>query len=179
MINTITHTPYHYQQNYYQSNNKARIDDLVKQLGKHTNLHPQNKNYAEFNQPLVNKLVSYREYALPALANILNNSNDEKQICETLYTIDRMIENNVLGIKQMYPHMSRFNNTASAHIQVYLAGIYRKMLLPESFGPLMKMMIKNTISPPRTNFDPTEEIGGAILDYLRANGAIHYYSQNN
>lgn len=178
MINSISQTPF-YTVNSYPKQQKQSVDKLALQLGQKTELNPQDKNHAQFNQPLVNEIVSYREYALPALANILNTSKDEKQICETLYTLDKMIENNVKGVKHLYPHMSRFNNTDSPNIQVYLAGLYRKMLLPDSFGPLVKMLVRDSINPPQAKFDPTEEIGGAILDYLRAKGAVHFYSQNN
>lgn len=178
MINAISPKPF-YTTNAYQSKPTSKIDKLVAQLGQKTELTPPAHNHANFNYPLVAEIVSHREYALPAIANILNTSNNEKQICETLYTIDCMIENNVKGIKHLYPHIARFNNTDSAYIQVYLAGIYRKTLLPEAFGPLLKMMIKNSLTPQKTNFDPTEEIGGAILDYLRAKSAVHFYSQNN
>ena len=74
----------------------------------------------------------------------------------------------------------KLNNTNSPNIQVYLAGIYRKTLIPDAFGPVCKMLIKNSIQPQieTPQFDATEEIGGAILDYLRAKGAVHFYSQN-
>ena len=46
-------------------------------------------------------------------------------------------------------------------------GIYRKIKIPDAFGPLWTMLIQNSINPPKNcPFDPNEEIGGAILDYL-------------
>lgn len=53
----------------------------------------------------------------------------------------------------------------------FLAGIYRKIQVPDAFGPLVNMLIKNSIDPPNPNqtFDPNEEIGGAILSYLSDN----------
>lgn len=179
MIESIKQQTFYTYPAFITNKNNDDINSLVLQLGKKTNLNPQNSKHAIFNYALVNKILTHRENALPALANVLETANDEKQICETLYVIDRMIENNVKGIKKLYPNISRFNDTNSPTVQVYLAGIYRKTLIPDAFGPLMKMMIKNSISPQHSPFDPTEEIGGAILDYLRAKGAVHFYSQNN
>ena len=67
----------------------------------------------------------------------------------------------------MYPALSRFNDTKSPNIQTFLAGIYRKTQVPDAFGPLVKMLVQNSINPtPNPYFDPNEEIGGAILSYL-------------
>ena len=71
-------------------------------------------------------------------------------------------------VDKMYPTFSRFNQTKSPNVQTYLAGIYRKTQVPDAFGPLVCMLIQNSINPPKTPqyFDPNEEIGGAILSYL-------------
>ena len=67
----------------------------------------------------------------------------------------------------MYPTLSRFNETKSPNIQTFLAGIYRKTQVPDAFGPLVKMLIQNSLNPqPNDIFDPNEEIGGAILSYV-------------
>lgn len=139
------------------------------ELGKNTVLPDGKRNYAVFNTPLVDRFVSGREASLDKLKQVLETSNDEKQILETLYVLDRMLDKDVKGIKELYPALARFNNATSPNIQVLLAGIYRKTLVPDAFGPLMSMLIKNTLSPPgeKQFFDPNEEIGGAILEYLR------------
>ena len=86
-----------------------------------------------------------------------------------MYIAVRMIDG---GVKTMGRHyssvFSRFNNTDSPNIQTFLAGIYRKIQVPDAFGPLVNMLIKNTMRPayPNQTFDPNEEIGGAILSYL-------------
>ena len=99
-------------------------------------------------------------------AVLLKNSNNEDQITESLYILDRMIDNGTKGIDKMYPVLSRFNKTRSANIQTFLAGIYRKIQVPDAFGPLVSMLIQNSINPQKSVFDPNEEIGGAILSYL-------------
>lgn len=144
------------------------------------------RNYCLFNQQRVDEIVSQREKALPMLKETLRTSNDEKEIVETLYIIDRMTDAGVKGIPAMYPDLARFNNTQSANVQTFLAGIYRKTQVPDAFGPLVSMLIKNSTKnndggiaiPPYkpdsklcknapAQFDPNEEIGGAILEYIR------------
>ena len=124
------------------------------------------RNYTLFDQNKVDCFVSQKETALPYLADILIHSNNEAQITETLYIIDRMADEGVKGIDKMYPVLSRFNNTTSPNIQTFLAGIYRKIQVPDAFGPLVKMLIQNSLRPQTSNFDPNEEIGGAILAYI-------------
>ena len=126
------------------------------------------RNYCIFDKNEVDYFVKRGENSLPYLTDILQNSNHEGQITETLYIIDRMIENGTKGIDKLYPVLSRFNNTQSPNIQSFLAGIYRKIQVPDAFGPLIKMLIQNSLKPPdRTQpFDPNEEIGGAILSYI-------------
>lgn len=124
------------------------------------------RNYCIFDQNRVDCFVKQRENSLPYLADILVHSNNEQQIVETLYTLNRMLDNGVKGIDKMYPVLSRFNNTTSPNIQTFLAGIYRKTQVPDGFGPLVKMLIQNSLHPAPANFDPNEEIGGAILAYL-------------
>ena len=78
-----------------------------------------------------------------------------------------MLENGTKGIDKMYPTLSRFNNTQSANIQTFLAGIYRKIQVPDAFGPLVRMLIQNSMKQDQNMpFDPNEEIGGAILSYI-------------
>ena len=114
----------------------------------------------------VDNFVKQKENALPYIYNILSTSNDEAEITETLYITDRLIDAGTKGIDKMYPVLSRFNWTNSPNIQTFLAGIYRKIQVPDAFGPLISMLIRNSINPTQANFDPNEEIGGAILAYI-------------
>ena len=102
------------------------------------------------------------------MTDILEHSNNEAQVTETLYIMDRMLDNGTKGIDKLYPVFSRFNDTQSPNIQTFLAGIYRKIQVPDAFGPLCKMLIQNSMKPnnPYQTFDPNEEIGGAILSFL-------------
>lgn len=126
------------------------------------------RNYCLFNQNKISFIVSQKELALPQLKQVLKTSNDEKEIIEALYIVDKLIDNGTKGIPAMYPLLAKFNDTESSSIQAYLAGIYRKTQVPDAFGPLIKMLLKNS-KPEQKNptFDPNEEIGGAILEYIR------------
>lgn len=130
------------------------------------------RKYCLFNLNKVNFIVSQKEHSLPYLKQILQTSNDEKEIVETLYIVDKLIDNGTKGIPAMYPILARFNDTKSQNIQAFLAGIYRKTQVPDAFGPLVSMLIKNSIDEQNgkidiQKFEPNEEIGGAILEYIR------------
>lgn len=125
-----------------------------------------NRNYILVDQTKVDIFVKQKENALPYIADVLSHSNNEEQITETLYILDRMTENGTKDVYKLYPVLARFNQTNSPNIQTFLAGIYRKIQLPDAFGPLVAMLIRNSVNPPQSNFDPNEEIGGAILSYL-------------
>lgn len=132
------------------------------------------RNYCIFNQNKVNFLVSQKKNSLPYLKEVLKTSNDEKEIVESLYILDRLIDNGTKGIPHMYPILARFNDSKSPNIQSFLAGIYRKTQVPDAFGPLVSMLMKNSMASreaqpalPAAQFDPNEEIGGAILEYIR------------
>ncbi len=130
---------------------------------------PENgRNYCVFDKNEVDYFVKQGENSIPYLTDILQHSNHEGQITETLYIFDRMLDNKVKGIDKLYPVFARFNNTDSPNIQTFLAGIYRKIQVPDAFGPLVRMLIQNSLKPnnPNQMFDPNEEIGGAILSYV-------------
>ena len=126
------------------------------------------QNYCKFDEVKVLYYLSQKEKALPYIDSVLKQTDNEQEVTESLYIVNRMLDNGVKGIDKMYPTFARFNDTKSPNIQTYLAGVYRKIKVPDAFGPLVKMLIKNSISEEKStvNFDPNEEIGGAILDYL-------------
>lgn len=124
------------------------------------------RNYILVDPVKTDCFVKQKENALPYIADVLAHSNNEAQITETLYILDRMVESGTKGADKLYPVLSRFNNSSSPNIQTFLAGIYRKTQVPDAFGPLIAMLIRNSINPPSSSFDPNEEIGGAILAYI-------------
>lgn len=131
-------------------------------------LPTKDRNYCVFDKNEVDYFVRQKENALPYLTDILEHSNNEAQVIETLYIMDKMLDNGTKGIDKLYPVFSRFNETQSPNIQTFLAGIYRKIQVPDAFGPLCKMLIQNSMKPynPNQAFNPNEEIGGAILSYI-------------
>ena len=159
MIQQITHANPYYQ-SPQASNTKYVCNTCL--------LPTPQRNYCIFDKGEVDYFVKQKENSLPYLTDILVHSQNEAQITETLYIIDRMIDNGAKGINRLYPVFARFNNTTSPNIQTYLAGIYRKTQVPDAFGPLVKMLIQNSLNPNNSNqnFDANEEIGGAILSYL-------------
>lgn len=128
------------------------------------------RNYCLFNWDNVNFFASQKEAAIPYLKDSFvdaNKTKDEKQVLELLCITDKLLDNKTKGMEKLYPYLAKFNDTKSPNIQTYLAGVYRKMQVPDAFGPLISMLVKNIIEPKeQQNFDPNEEIGGAILSYI-------------
>lgn len=129
------------------------------------------RDYCLFNQTKVNFIISQKEFVLPQLKEVLETSQDEAEIVEALYIIDKLADNKVKGIPAMYPVLAKYNDTQSPYIQSILAGIYRKTQVPDAFGPLVAMLVKNAVLKTtdldfKQTFDPNEEIGGAILAYI-------------
>ena len=130
--------------------------------------YPQyGRNYCQFNNERVNYFVKQKELALPYLSDVLSRSSSEPQVLESLYIVDKLIDSGVKGIEKMYPAFARFNCSRSPYVQSLLSGIYRKLLIPDAFGPLCAMLLRNSFArKPLANFDPNEEVGGAILQYV-------------
>lgn len=120
-------------------------------------------NFRVFSQLTTDYFVKKGEKALPAMSKNLKNG---KNIVQTLYILDRIQENKTGDVSKLYPELSRYNKTRDAETQTFLAGIYRKTQVPDAFGPLVAMLIQNSLNPPESYFDPNEEIGGAIISYL-------------
>lgn len=122
----------------------------------------QYRNYCVFNPELTSKTKS-----LDDIKASLDNPKSEDEILEDLYILNLKLDEGEEGVDKLYPSLSKYNQTKSPNVQTYLAGIYRKIKVPDAFGPLLVMLIQNAINPPENcHFDPNEEIGGAILDYL-------------
>jgi len=155
----------------------VNVGSDVEELGTKTQLPDGSRNCCVFNEPLVAKLVQNHEKSTPLIEQKILSTNDEKVITEGLYTFDRMIDAGKFNAEKTYPTLAKFNNTKSANVQVLLAGIYRKTQIPDAFGPLNKMLIQDSINPPVAYFDPTEEIGGAILEYIKNAGAQKVYGK--
>ena len=128
----------------------------------------QYRNYCTFDKNVYAR-AKEGDKQLALIKAELDKPKNEDQVIEDLFILNLMLDNGVEKNKvaDIYPTLSKYNNTKSPNIQTFLAGIYRKTKIPDAFGPLVKMLIQDSINPPKdAHFDPTEEIGGAILDYL-------------
>jgi len=163
-----------------KNENLKNVDtvELLNKLGQSFSLPDCKRNFCTFDSTVFNEIVERKEKTLPLISNFLSSAIDERQVLAGLSVLDRMLDSKVQGIDKLYPVIARFNDITSPNVQVYLAGIYRKTQLPEAFGPLMKMMGRQTFYPNSPYFDPTEEIGGAILEYLRAKSAPDGYNNH-
>lgn len=120
-------------------------------------------NFRVFSPLTTDYFVKKGEKSFPSLAQNLKTG---RNVVQTLYILDRIQENKTGDASKLYPELSRYNKTQNTEIQTFLAGIYRKTQIPDAFGPLVAMLIQNSINPPKSYFDPNEEIGGAIVSYF-------------
>ena len=122
----------------------------------------QVRNYCIFDENRISQKKN-----LDVIKNSLQNPSNDEDVVESLYALNLMIDEGEQNAGELYPLLSKYNNTKNPNIQTFLAGVYRKTKVPDAFGPLWTMLIQNAINPPQNcHFDPNEEIGGAILDYM-------------
>ena len=122
----------------------------------------ETRNYCLFDE---NRVAERKNISL--IKTSLENPKSEDDVVEDLYILNLMLDEGNQEVSKLYPQLSKYNQTDNPNIQTYLAGIYRKTKIPDGFGPLWAMLIRNSINPPKNcPFDPNEEIGGAILDYM-------------
>lgn len=122
----------------------------------------QTRNYCIFDEKSISQRMD-----LGLIKASLEKPTSEDEIVEDLYILNRMLDEGEEKVADLYPTLSKYNSTKNPNIQTFLAGIYRKTKIPDAFGPLCVMLIQNAIEPHKNcHFDPNEEIGGAILDYL-------------
>lgn len=125
----------------------------------------QNRNYCLFDEKRINDKKN-----IPSIKATLENPKSKDDVVESLYTLNLMLDDGDKYLKEsieLYPVLSKYNTSKDPNVQTFLAGVYRKTKIPDAFGPLCVMLIQNAINPPKNCcFDPNEEIGGAILDYL-------------
>ena len=149
------------------------IQNNISKLGQGVSLPNSTRNYCTFDKKRTQELVNAKEEAIPYIDTFFITANTEEQVLDALQILDKMLDKKVKGIDKIYPTLSRFNDVTSPNVQVMLSGIYRKTLVPDAFGPLNKMLLRQTFMPNSPYFDPTEEIGGAIMEYLKNQAVIN------
>ena len=152
---------------------KISLIQNISKLGQGVSLPNYTRNYCTYNEQRTKSIVDAGEKALPYLDTFFKNAQTEEQVLDGLQIIDKMLDKGVKGIEKLYPAISKYNDAVSPNIQVMLAGIYRKTLIPDAFGPLNKMLLRQTFMPNSPFFDPAEEIGGAIMEYLNYQAKIN------
>ena len=117
----------------------------------------------------VKLFVDAKEKAIPAITEMLNNAKTEEEKTEGLFIANEMIAAGTKGMDKMYyGTFSKFNEDRSPNVQAMLSGVYRR-IVPDAFGPLIKMLITNILVPQKdAPFDPNESIGGAIIKHIKA-----------
>ena len=133
-------------------------------------LATKEKPYCQFDQRKVDLFVNAKEKAVPTLTKMLNEAKTEEEKTEGLFIANQMIAAGTKGMDKMYyGTFSKFNEDRSPNVQSMLSGVYRRILVPDAFGPLVKMLVTNILVPPKdAPFDPNESIGGAILEHIKA-----------
>ena len=157
---------------------KQEPRELVRTFSKSFVLPDERVNHALFDENLAQKIASYKEQAVSPVIDMLKDTDNEKDITAGLFLLNRIIDAGAKNVGDTYPVISRFNYSKSHNVQVMLAGIYRKTLVPDGFGPLVTMFLKNSQNPVQIPFDPNEEVGGAILEYLRNQASTSVYEKN-
>jgi hypothetical protein len=140
----------------------------VWQLGLNTRIDPITRNVL-LNYPLIESLVKSGASVIQPLYTLLNSSMNTLQIIEGLYLAQRLAEEKAPQIKQLYMATTRFHYSQDPLIQIYLAGFYRKLKAPETFGPMASMFLRQAQYPfpqyPST-LNPLEEMGGTLLQQI-------------
>ena len=125
----------------------------------------QNRNYCLFDETRISQKKD-----VEVIKSTLEAPKAQEDVLECLYALNLLLDEDDKYIEQakaLYPTLAKYNQSKDPNIQTFLAGIYRKTKIPDAFGVLWTMLIQNSINPPQNcHFDPNEEIGGAILDYL-------------
>ncbi len=145
---------------------------LVDQVGRWTFIRPD--GLVLFNEPLVAQIASYRDQAVPALSRLLQAVVPAPemylpQVLEGLYLADRLAQYGVKSAANLAPVVAPLNTHPHPLIQIYLAGFYRKINRPETFGPMLSTLIRESMNPtPGTSpmMNPTEEVGGTLLQQI-------------
>lgn len=141
---------------------------LVSRLGTQTQIGMD--GIVRFNEALTRQLAAQREQAIPVLAGVLANTQSIPALLEGLYTADLMADMGVRGLDRLYPAVSRWNANPDPLVQIYLAGFYRKINTPTSFGPMLATLVHHAVNNYPAQASPThnltEEVGGAVLQQL-------------
>lgn len=144
------------------------VKEFMPKTYKPCELPTATRPFALFDNNKIDCFVRNKEMAIPRLASLISNAKTEAEKTECIFIADQMAENGTKNMGALYRRMSKFNNDKSPNVQTFLSGFYRKTLNPDAFGPLVKTMMDNVKTPHKNiSYDPNEEVGGAVIEYLR------------
>ena len=176
-------TPMSRMASYSSAYPNAMAQQLVAQLGLQT--YQDTAGMIHFNEPLIQQIVRLREGALPALAQFLQQripfvDRNPLPIIEALRTAEILSDAGVFQVKQLYEQTSHLNTNPNPLLQIYLAGFYRKINQPETFGPMLSSLMNYTLTQYTNNhphLNPTEEVGGTVLSQIAKASAAETVKQ--
>lgn len=163
-INSVTFKQFNLVNTNFSKPDK--ISEMIQDFCDSFILPDSTVNYSRFNEKLAFQIASAKNESTAHILNMLSKTDNEKNATAGLYLLNRIIDAGAQNTDKFYPIIARFNNSDSANIQTMLSGIYRKTKVPDAFGALVTMYLKNVQKPNSKYFEPNEEICGAILEYL-------------
>lgn len=141
---------------------------LINQLG--TQTHIGLNGIVQFNLPLVQQIAAHKEQALPELYRFLSTTPSIPALIEGIYTAEQMTEAGVQNVASLYPAVSRWNTNPDPLVQIYLAGLYRELNIPTTFGPMLSTLVNRSVDqyPLQSSsaYNITEEVGGTLLQQI-------------
>ncbi len=146
---------------------------LVTHLGTQTRLPIS--GIIQFNEPLVQEISRYREHAVPVLYNFLSTVQSIPALLEGLHTATRLAKTQVQNASSLYAAVSRWNTHPDPLVQIYLAGLYREIKEPATFGPMLATLVHRAVTQyplqSTPNYNITEEVGGTLLQQIASRTA--------
>lgn len=152
----------------HKNNDAQKDNELLTKFCETFELPNEKCNYSKYDELKAQKILSDKDNSLASVLDFLKKTDDEKEVTAGLLLVNRFLDNGKQNKDLIYPVVSRFDYNKSPNVQTMLAGVYRKILVPDAFGPLMSMFIKNVENKVTKPFDPNTEVGGALYEYFKA-----------
>ena len=102
----------------------------------------QSRNYCVFDKDETDYFVKQKENALPYLTDILKHSNNEGQVTETLYILNRMLDDGTKGIDKLYRYFPDSTIQSPPIFKPILRGFTAKFRFPMHSDRFAKCLYK-------------------------------------
>jgi hypothetical protein len=144
------------------------LNQAIMALGQNTWLDAN--GIAHLNNARIMVIASHGQKAIPALKRFFDSRPSDLALIEGLMAAQHLAQAHTPGIESLYASTSNYNRHPSPLVQIYLAGFYRYLQAPETFGPVLASFIKYSLLPTApahlTALDPIEELGGTLLQKI-------------